>query len=49
MARGPTFDNAKSLTSDNASQPARLEKLQSNHRQFMDVAASLIMPVPHLA
>ncbi|GAB4553191.1 MAG: hypothetical protein IV105_23825 [Rhizobacter sp.] len=49
MAQGPAFESAKSLTSENASKPARLEKLQSNHEQFMDVAASLMMPVPRPA
>jgi len=36
------FDSAKELTSDNAAQQARLVKLQENHRNFMDVATSLI-------
>ena len=35
------FDEAKSLTSDNSAQQARLEKLMANHRQFMEVANAL--------
>jgi methyl-accepting chemotaxis protein len=35
------FGRAKTLTSDNATQQARLEQLMANHRQFMDVANSL--------
>jgi methyl-accepting chemotaxis protein len=36
------FEEAKSLTSDNPAQQARLDKLLENHRQFVDVAASLM-------
>jgi methyl-accepting chemotaxis protein len=36
------FEEAKKLTSDNAAQQARLDKLMENHRQFMAVAASLM-------
>jgi methyl-accepting chemotaxis protein len=35
------FDEAKSLTSDNPAQQARLEKLMANHKQFMEVANGL--------
>jgi len=35
------FDEAKSLTSDNPTQQARLEKLMSNHKQFLEVANAL--------
>jgi methyl-accepting chemotaxis protein len=35
------FDKAKSLTSDNPKQQARLEKLMANHKQFLEVANSL--------
>jgi methyl-accepting chemotaxis protein len=35
------FDDAKSLTSDNPTQQARLEKLMTNHKQFLEVANSL--------
>ena len=36
------FDNAKKLTSDNAAQQARLDKMQDHHKQFMEVATSLM-------
>jgi methyl-accepting chemotaxis protein len=36
------FDNAKSLTSDNPAQQARLEKLMGFHTQFMSVANGLV-------
>ncbi len=36
------MDSAKSLTSDNAAQQARLDKLQGNHKQFMEVANALM-------
>jgi len=36
------FDKAKSLTSDNASQQGRLEKMMGNHKQFMEVANALL-------
>jgi methyl-accepting chemotaxis protein len=35
------FGKAKSLTSDNPSQQARLDKLMSNHKQFLEVANAL--------
>jgi methyl-accepting chemotaxis protein len=35
------FDKAKSLTSDNPTQQARLEKLMANHKQFLEVANAL--------
>jgi methyl-accepting chemotaxis protein len=35
------FNEARKLTSDNAAQQARLDKLMTNHKQFMDVANSL--------
>lgn len=35
------FDKARSLTSDNAQQQARLEKMMASHKQFMDVANGL--------
>ncbi|KQP35483.1 methyl-accepting chemotaxis protein [Pseudorhodoferax sp. Leaf274] len=39
---GTYFDKAKSLTSDNAAQQARLAKLQENHVKFVEVANALI-------
>ena len=36
------FDSAKKLTSDNPAQQARLDKMQDHHKQFMDVATSLM-------
>jgi len=41
-AFGKAFNQAKSLTSDNKAQQDRLEKLMAHHRQFMQVANSLI-------
>ena len=38
---GTHFDKAKSLTSDNAAQQGRLDKMMANHKQFMDVATAL--------
>jgi methyl-accepting chemotaxis protein len=35
------FGKAKSLTSDNPTQQARLEKLMANHKQFLEVASGL--------
>jgi len=35
------FSKAKSLTSDNLSQQARLEKLMEDHKQFLEVASKL--------
>ena len=35
------FNEAKKLTSDNAAQQVRLDKLMTNHKQFMEVANSL--------
>ena len=35
------FNEARQLTSDNAAQQARLDKLMANHKQFMEVANSL--------
>jgi len=35
------FDKAKSLTSDNPTQQARLDRLMSNHKQFLEVANAL--------
>jgi methyl-accepting chemotaxis protein len=35
------FDQAKSLTSDNTTQQARLEKLMANHKQFLEVANAI--------
>ncbi len=35
------FDQAKSLTADNPTQQARLEKLMANHKQFLEVANAL--------
>ena len=42
QAFGAAFDKAKSLTSDNPTQQGRLDKLMSNHRQFMEVANALV-------
>jgi methyl-accepting chemotaxis protein len=38
---GTAFGRAKSLTSDNPSQQARLERLMANHKQFLEVAGGL--------
>jgi methyl-accepting chemotaxis protein len=38
---GDAFEKAKALTSDNAAQQARLERLMAHHRQFMEVANGL--------
>lgn len=35
------FDKLKSLTSDNAAQQGRLDKMMGNHKQFMEVANAL--------
>ncbi len=39
---GAHFDKARSLTSDNAAQQARLEKMMGQHKQFMEVAGTLM-------
>ena len=41
QAFSAAFDEARSLTSDNPTQQARLEKLMSNHKQFLKVANNL--------
>jgi methyl-accepting chemotaxis protein len=38
---GAAFEKARSLTSDNATQQGRLDKLMANHKQFMAVADAL--------
>jgi methyl-accepting chemotaxis protein len=38
---GTHFNKAKALTSDNAAQQARLDKLMANHKQFLEVASAL--------
>jgi methyl-accepting chemotaxis protein len=38
---GTHFNKAKSLTSDNAAQQGRLDKMMANHKQFMEVAGAL--------
>jgi methyl-accepting chemotaxis protein len=42
QAFGVAFKEAKSLTSDNPAQQARLDKLMANHQQFMAVASALV-------
>ena len=42
QAFGAAFKEAKSLTSDNPAQQARLEKLMVNHQLFMTVANTLV-------
>ena len=39
---GAHFEKAKTLTSDNAEQQRRLEKLMGHHQQFMQVAGALM-------
>ena len=42
LAFGAAFNQARSLTSDNPAQQARLDKLMAHHKQFMQVATALI-------
>jgi methyl-accepting chemotaxis protein len=42
QAFGSAFNTAKSLTSDNAVQQGRLDKLMAHHKQFMQVANALV-------
>jgi methyl-accepting chemotaxis protein len=43
QAFGVAFKEAKKLTSDNAAQQDRLDKLMANHQQFMAVANALVV------